>query len=91
MFLPDARARGGVSVALAANAVLMALIANWLIGMDSDPMMPCRLKTLPALNVISALAFALAICNAISLLRGAPPRDAAKGVDGAARPRRVAE
>jgi hypothetical protein len=38
---------------------------------DPDPMMSCRLKTLPALNVISAAALVLAVVNVIWLLRGA--------------------
>jgi hypothetical protein len=65
--------RAGLSFAAAANVILTFLLANVLIGMDSDAMMACRVKTLPALNVISTIVFALAAGNFVWLIRGNPP------------------
>ncbi|MDR0905457.1 MAG: DUF4418 family protein [Oscillospiraceae bacterium] len=60
--------RAGISLSVAATSVLTFLLANVLIGMDDMAMMACRVKTLPALNVISILSFALAIGNTVYLL-----------------------
>jgi hypothetical protein len=60
--------RAGISLAVAATSVLTFLLANVLIGMDDMASMACRVKTLPALNIISILSFALAVGNTAYLL-----------------------
>jgi hypothetical protein len=74
LFIRSTQLRAGLSMAFAGNTVLMLFIANILIGVDADAMMACRLKTLPALNVISIIAFILAIINTIWLLRQSSQR-----------------
>lgn len=69
LFFRDTRLRAGLSLAAAANVVLTFLLANLLIGMDPDPMMACRIATLPALNIISVLALIFAVINTLYLLR----------------------
>jgi hypothetical protein len=68
-FFQNAHVRAGLSIAIGLNAVLLLLVANVLIGMDDMAMMACRLKTLPALNIISVLTLALAGVNTFYLLR----------------------
>jgi hypothetical protein len=69
LVLSDPGIRVGLSVGIAAALVLTFLVANVLIGVDDDAMMPCHTTTLPALNVISVLSFALAAFNTGYLLR----------------------
>jgi hypothetical protein len=81
----DPGVRVGLSIGIASLLVLTFLIANVLIGVEDSAMMPCRLATLPALNIISVLAFALSAVNAgylLRLLRGRP--DAALALAAAA-------
>jgi hypothetical protein len=59
----------GLSIGIALSLVLTFLIANVLIGVDSDTMMSCHTTTLPALNVISIVSFALSAVNTGYLLR----------------------
>ncbi|MDR3258638.1 MAG: DUF4418 family protein [Fusobacteriaceae bacterium] len=68
LFAISTQLRIGLSVGFAGVIALTFLIANVLIGMDLDPMMACRIKTLPALNVISIITFILVIANVIWLL-----------------------
>jgi hypothetical protein len=67
--LNDPGVRAGLSIGIASLLVLTLLIANVLIGVEDSAMMPCRLATLPALNIISVLAFALSAVNTGYLLR----------------------
>ncbi|MDR1640570.1 MAG: DUF4418 family protein [Clostridiales bacterium] len=67
IFIASQQTRAGLSLAIASDAVLAFLIANVLIGMDSNPMMACRTTTLPILNIISVLTFVFAIGNTIYL------------------------
>jgi hypothetical protein len=69
LVVSDPGIRVGLSVGIAASLVLAFLVANVLIGVDDDAMMPCHTTTLPALNVISVLSFALAALNTGFLLR----------------------
>ncbi|MDR1589275.1 MAG: DUF4418 family protein [Oscillospiraceae bacterium] len=69
IFFADARIRAGLSLAAAGDVLFVLLTANVFIGVDPDPMMSCRLQTLPALNLISAAALALAVANTVWLLR----------------------
>ncbi|MDR2357169.1 MAG: DUF4418 family protein [Oscillospiraceae bacterium] len=80
VFFTDARIRAGLSLAAAGDVLFVLLTANVFIGVDSDPMMSCRLKTLPALNVISAAALVLSAVNVIWLLRG-PARGGGEKVE----------
>jgi hypothetical protein len=68
IFFANEGVRAGISIAIAANALLTILLANLLIGMDNNAMMSCRLSTLPALNIISVLTIVLAAANAFHLL-----------------------
>jgi hypothetical protein len=61
----DGRVRAGLNIGAAFGAMLAFALANTLIGMDESPMMDCRVKTLPALNVISVLTFAVALGNTV--------------------------
>jgi hypothetical protein len=68
-FFRSPQIRAGLSLGIAANIILLVLTANVLIGMDEMPMMACRVSTLPALNVISAVDLVLASINTVYLLR----------------------
>ncbi|MFP3154313.1 DUF4418 family protein [Lachnospiraceae bacterium ZAX-1] len=70
----DSHARVGLNLAIGLNSVLAFLIPNVLIGVCEMPTMDCRIATLPALNVISILAFALTVGNTIYLWRLVTPR-----------------
>jgi hypothetical protein len=68
--------RAGLSIGIALDLVLILLVANVLIGTCDSAMMRCNTTALPALNVISVLALALAVVNTGYLFRrlhlGAP-------------------
>jgi predicted cobalt transporter CbtA len=68
VFAANRGTRTGLSLAVAGNAALVFTISNFLIGVDEMEMMACRIATLPALNVISVLTFALAIGNSALLI-----------------------
>jgi hypothetical protein len=68
MLFRDKNVRAGLSFAVSGDAALSLVVANFLIGMDPDPMMACRTAALPALNVISALVLVFAAANAVWLL-----------------------
>ncbi|MDR0671525.1 MAG: DUF4418 family protein [Oscillospiraceae bacterium] len=59
----------GLSAAFAVNGVLALLLPDVLIGVCEHPHMACRLATLPALNLIGALAALLGAANAARLLK----------------------
>ncbi|MDR2606709.1 MAG: DUF4418 family protein [Oscillospiraceae bacterium] len=59
----------GLSLGIGLNALLALLIITVLIGVDPNPMMSCRVRTLPALTLISSLTIAVSIGNLIYLLR----------------------
>jgi len=84
LFIRGAQGRAGVSLAMALNALLTFATANFLIGMDEDPMMACRVATLPALNVICAIAFLLAAANTARLLLQDQERERARLAPGGA-------
>jgi hypothetical protein len=83
MFFADPRVRAGLSLAAAGDALIVLLTANVFIGVDPDPMMACRIATLPALNVVGSLTIILAATNAAALLRGARGGNGGGAADGA--------
>jgi hypothetical protein len=68
-FFRSPKFRAGLSIGMALTVVLLFLTANILIGVCEMPEMACRLRTLPALNVISVPGFVLAVLNTVYLLK----------------------
>jgi hypothetical protein len=69
LLFSDPGVRTGLSIGIGLALLLTFLVANVLIGMDGDAMMACRTTTLPALNVITVIAFLLSAANTGYLLR----------------------
>jgi Gpi18-like mannosyltransferase len=65
----EIRASAAFSLALAFNGTLAFLIPNVLVGMCDQAHMRCRLVTLPALNILSAVTAIAAVANAVWLFR----------------------
>jgi hypothetical protein len=76
-FFRSPKTRLGLSIGIVLTVVLLFLTANILIGVCEMPEMACRLRTLPALNVISALGFIAAVINTVYLLK--EPADKTSG------------
>lgn len=67
LFASSAAVRIGLSLALACVALLVAAIPGFLIGVCQNPLMGCRMGTLPALLLLAGGLFVLAIINAFYL------------------------
>ncbi len=65
LFLKDIKARLGVSIAQLGNAVLVLLYPLVLTGLCGNEDMACRVRTLPALIVLSVILVVTAIVNII--------------------------
>jgi hypothetical protein len=76
-FFRSPQSRLGLSIGMAITLALLFFTANILIGVCVMPEMSCRLRTLPALNVISVLGFVLAVINTVYLLK--EPADKTSG------------
>jgi hypothetical protein len=63
------RALAALSLALTFNGLLAFAIPNFLVGMCENDHMRCRLVTLPALNILSAVIVIAAVSNAAWLFR----------------------
>jgi len=61
--------RLGISLMIAANAVLLAVVPTYLIGVCGAETMPCHMGTLPGLLVLAVLIMILSLCNVIYLYR----------------------
>jgi hypothetical protein len=55
-----------LNVVLLAVGILVIVIPLWLIGVCGGPMMPCRIGTLPFLELIGGLIIAVSVYNLVS-------------------------
>jgi hypothetical protein len=76
-FFRSPKTRLGLSIGILLTLALLFFTVNILIGVCEMPNMACRLRTRPALNVISALGFVLAAINTVYLFK--EPADKTSG------------
>lgn len=71
--ISDPRIRIGLSLSAVFNGVLAFAIVHFLIGVCEMPDMDCRLRTLPALDIITIAAILVSAANVFYLIKTSTP------------------
>jgi hypothetical protein len=69
LLFTSSRIRLGLSITAALNGILILLIPTALIGVCEEPLLPCRVLTLPSLVILSSILIVISLVNAIVLFK----------------------